>query len=691
MKRAWVLPLRFFEAALVLLTPLTAQRVSAQSATLLPELVVLSERRTGPDDGVGWDRGEIQSSSPRTIDELLSREPSFSLYRRQTALFGNPTSAGVSLRNTGATAASRTLVLLDGIPQNDPFGGWVYWGRYDAAALESIRIVPSARSTSWGNQSPAGVIQMNRRNPFETHHVMRAGGGSQGTAGASAFHQVSSADGSRSVAVSAFGMHTAGFYAVDSSQRGAVDRKLETDLGGADLRFAWLTDSGMAIEPGISYYTEERVNGTELSGNSSEALDFSLRITSADEERLSWQAIAYHQRREFESVFSSVSDDRSSETMALDQFDVPGRGTGASFTMRGAVGENWNLSGGLDGRALSGETHEDAGTFRRREAGGEQVFGGAFIAADVEVDSLTRVSAAARVDAWQFSDGRRIETSLADGSTLREDYQDDRDGIEPSASFEISRDLGDGLAARFSGGSGFRLPTLNELHRPFRVRNDIVEANPGLEAERFLSVEGGVEWQPDERVTVEAAVFHHWVSEAIANVPVTDPAEIAAIAGVLPPGGTLSMRRNVDEARVAGVEGRIDWEPVDAVGFGLSGLWSDTRFSKSAYQPLLEGKPFPQAPELRVIADAGWMIGGDLSLFAAWEYGGSQFDDALATRQIGDYHTVRIGASWRVGAAVYQARIDNLFDEEIQTGLSGDGIRTYAAPRSAWLGVELEF
>ena len=90
-------------------------------------------------------REALREAAPRTIDEMLAREPSFSLYRRQTAIFGNPTSAGVSLRNTGATAASRTLVLLDGIPQNDPFGGWVYWARYDAAALDSVRIVPSAR------------------------------------------------------------------------------------------------------------------------------------------------------------------------------------------------------------------------------------------------------------------------------------------------------------------------------------------------------------------------------------------------------------------------------------------------------------------------------------------------------------------------------------------------------------------
>jgi hypothetical protein len=32
---------------------------------------------------------------------------------------------GVSLRGIAGSAASRTLVTLDGAPLNDPFGGWV--------------------------------------------------------------------------------------------------------------------------------------------------------------------------------------------------------------------------------------------------------------------------------------------------------------------------------------------------------------------------------------------------------------------------------------------------------------------------------------------------------------------------------------------------------------------------------------
>lgn len=679
---------RKFTPLLLVIATATAQ----EDVATLPAMQVLAGRIVDPAAApvAEWTREDIRDAAPRTIDELLAREPSFSLYRNQSSMFGNPTSAGVSLRNTGATAASRTLVLLDGIPQNDPFGGWVYWARYNPALLGSVEIVPSSQSALWGNQSPAGVVRMSRRPAFGNTTYLSAGGGSQGTIQGAVFHQATNPEATLSASAAAFGLHSDGFYALDASQRGPVDDKLDIDLGGADVSFAWRPFPGLTVEPTVSCYREERGNGTEMSRNSSEALDLSLRVTSEDA-ALPWQALVWHQRREFESVFSSVAPGRATETVALDQFDVPGTGTGGAFVLRREAGDDISLELGADLRAVTGETNEDAGGFRRRVAGGDQTIAGIFAATSWRAMERTRVDASVRADAWWLRDGRRIETALSDGSLLREDRPADRDGIDPSASLGVTRELMDTLEARVSVGSGFRVPTLNELYRPFRVRDDITEANPALDPERFVSVEGGLEWKPCDEVRVGASLFHHWISDAIANVPVTDPAEIAALFGTIPPGGSGSVRRNVDEARVLGAELGAAWRPDERLSFDLRGIWTDTEFTRSTAQPLLEGKPFPQAPELRLIGSAEWRATDALTCFAGCEYGSSRYDDALAARSIPDFTSVRIGARWVHGPAVYQVRIENLFGEEIQTGLSSDGLRTYAAPRSLWAGVEWEF
>lgn len=664
----------------------------ASEVEVLPASLVLAERRIAADAGVmaEWSRADISDASPRTIDELLASEPAFSLYRRQSAVFGNPTSAGVSLRNTGATAASRSLVLLDGIPQNDPFGGWVNWARYDALTLDSARIVSSSQSALWGNLAPAGVIQFNGSSGFDERHLLKVTGGSHGGMGASTAHTMVNDERTRAVSFAAFGFHTDGFYALDESQRGAVDRRLETDFHGEELKFAWLLAPGLTLEPRVSHYVEDRCNGTELSQNSTEAYDFSLRLTSQDAVS-SWQATAWHQRREFESVFTSVSDDRSSESIALNQYDVPGLGAGAAMVRAWDANEVWSWQAGADFRWVSGETNEEVGTFRRREAGGEQLHAGVFGGGGWQIGSADRLHGSVRLDQWTMDEGRRIETSLTSGATLRDERYDDRDGWEPSASLEWTHEHAPGVDSRVALGSGFRLPTLNELYRPFRVRDDIVEANPELDAERFLNAEAGIDWKLAEEWNLGASVFHHWISDAIANVPVTDPARISELFPTLPSGGTGSLRDNVDAARVAGLEASAEWLPHESVTLAARGLWSKTEFRESSDQPLLEGKPFPQSPELRVLGDAEWRIAGGWSVFGGVEYGASQYDDALATRLMPDYHTVRVGLAWRFGAATCQLRVENLFDEQIVTGLSADGLRTQAAPRSLWASLEWEF
>src|SRR6185295_10749604 len=83
--------------------------------------------------------GQIDASGGLTVDEILRQAPGFSLFRRTVSLFANPTSQGASLRGMGASGASRAVVLLDGIPLNDPFGGWIYWNRVPRASLAGMQ------------------------------------------------------------------------------------------------------------------------------------------------------------------------------------------------------------------------------------------------------------------------------------------------------------------------------------------------------------------------------------------------------------------------------------------------------------------------------------------------------------------------------------------------------------------------
>jgi outer membrane cobalamin receptor len=72
----------------------------------------------------------------------------------------HPGSQGVSLRGIGPSGVSRTLVLLDGVPINDPFGGWVYWSRVPLGSAERIEVVEGATSNLYGNYAMGGLISV---------------------------------------------------------------------------------------------------------------------------------------------------------------------------------------------------------------------------------------------------------------------------------------------------------------------------------------------------------------------------------------------------------------------------------------------------------------------------------------------------------------------------------------------------
>src|SRR5206468_8255511 len=59
-----------------------------------------------------------------------------------------------------SSGVSRTLVLLDDVPFNDPFGGWVYWTRVPLEAADRVEVVEGAASSLYGNYAMGGVINI---------------------------------------------------------------------------------------------------------------------------------------------------------------------------------------------------------------------------------------------------------------------------------------------------------------------------------------------------------------------------------------------------------------------------------------------------------------------------------------------------------------------------------------------------
>ena len=109
------------------------------------------------------DKETIRQSPAVVADDVLRLVPTFSLFRRTSSLSAHPTAQGVSLRGIGPSGVSRSLVLIDGVPFNDPFGGWVYWTRVPLESVDRIEVVDGSSSSVYGNYAHGRRDQRHHR------------------------------------------------------------------------------------------------------------------------------------------------------------------------------------------------------------------------------------------------------------------------------------------------------------------------------------------------------------------------------------------------------------------------------------------------------------------------------------------------------------------------------------------------
>src|SRR6185295_7252119 len=156
---------------------------------------------------------EVLARAPElTLDDQLRRIPGFSLLRRSGSLSAHPTSQGVSLRGLGPSGASRTLVLFDGAPLNDPFGGWVYWDRLPLSALDSVEVSRGALSQLYGSAAMGGAVQLLPRPPGPDTLEVTARGGDRSTRDVEVFAADAAANGDWGYTLAGRLFRTDGFY-----------------------------------------------------------------------------------------------------------------------------------------------------------------------------------------------------------------------------------------------------------------------------------------------------------------------------------------------------------------------------------------------------------------------------------------------------------------------------------------------
>jgi len=328
---------------------------------------------------------------------------------------------------------------------------------------------------------------------------------------------------------------------------------------------------------------------------------------------------------------------------------------------------------------------------RNRVAGGRTLVAGAYGEATLRTGPWL-LTGGARLDGWTTGGGHRIETDRASGHVTFQDHPDDRSGTVLSGRVGVRRDLTDGLYLRAAAYSGFRPPTLNELYRPFRVGNDITEANAALKPERLYGVEGGFGGS-EGRLTWEVTGFYNRLKDAVTNVTVgAGPGTVAGFpgAGFIPAGGVLRQRRNAGAIDGYGVEANAAYVLSQAVRVHASAGYTHAEVDGGTQAPQLTGLRPAQTPRFTGTVGLDVSPIERLQLHGDLRYEGARFDDDQNSRRLAGATRVDLRADLGIGrGAGLFAAVDNVFDSRIETARTADNIVSYDMPRVFSVGLTL--
>ena len=625
----------------------TATRTDTRIGETAASVAVL-----GPED--------LKTTAAITLDDALRQVPGFSLFRRSGSRTANPTSQGVSLRGLGASGASRAIVLADGVPLNDPFGGWIYWDRVPRESVNQVEVLRGGASHLYGSSALSGVVNIITKQADSNAVSFEASYGNERTPDASLFLGGRKDNWAASLAAESF--RTDGYILVAPNERGLVDTPASSRHAVIDLKLERLFGASRRIFGGASFFGESRANGTPLQTNRTHIRQFNLGGDWQFGHAGSISARAYGGTEIFDQNFSAVSTDRKSEALTRVQ-RVPAQVLGVSAQWSRPIGSAQTLVAGFEAHQVRGASDEIGFTSGRASAlfgaGGKETTDAGYFEDVINVGSRLFINAGARIDHWRnyaaLSATRPLTTGSVTALTLFPDRTETAFSPQLSALYKLTSSL----SLTGSASRAFRAPTLNELYRSFRVGNVMTLANEQLQAERLTAGEVGARFNTaDGRTIVRGTFFWDEITRPIANVTLkTTPTLITR------------QRQNLGRTRSRGVEIEAEARLNQFWNFSAGYLFADATVIRFSANTALEGLQIPQVARHQFTFQARYANPSVVTVGFQGRASSSQFDDDQNLFRLGQYFTLDVLVSRRVTHSLEAfVAIENLFNQRYDIG-----------------------
>jgi outer membrane receptor protein involved in Fe transport len=618
------------------------------------------------------EREVIIASPSGRIEDVLRNVAGFQQFRRSDSRSSNPSAQGVTLRALGGNATSRALVLLDGVPVADPFFGYIPLSAIAPETLGLIRVTRGGGSGPFGAGALAGTIELESAEPGAGGPLL-ASAAINDRAETELSGVLTQRLGRGFATASGRWDRGQGFFTAPEAQRVPASARAAFDSWNVALRAAAPLTDTVEVQARLGVLRDARTLRFEGADSTSEGEEASIRFVGRGD--WAFDALAYVQSRDFSNIVISATR----FTPTLDQRRTPSTGVGGKFEFRPPLLEGHDIRVGADYRRADGELQEEALNAvsglvtERRHAGGATSNLGFFIEDDWQIGPLL-VNGGLRADRSSITGGffRSVNASgLPVSTVIAPDRSDWTLSWRAGASVNATRRL-DLRAAAYTG---LRLPTLNELYRPFVVFPVVTEANAALENERLEGFEVGFDWQPVNAIVLSFTAFDNEVENAIANVTIAP---------------NLRRRANLPAIAARGIEASVaaKWGTVSLDG---AFAWTDAEVRGEGASATLDGNRPAQTPEFAATLTLGWEPAAGWRVAGTLRHVSAQFEDDLEADSLAAATTIdAFLAAPLIGKWSLVARAENLTDEAIITRNQGGSI-DLGVPRTFWLGLRYGF
>jgi outer membrane receptor protein involved in Fe transport len=662
-----------------------AIQIFSQTPTPTPgvhEEVVVTANRTEtrleetPASIVSLSKEEIQTNASPVVDDVLRQTVGFSLFRRSNSRNANPTTQGASFRGIGSSGASRSLVLLEGVPLNDPFGGWILWNRVPTIAIERVEVLRGGASSLYGSSALSGAINIiPRKSADKFTFSAEVFGGLQKTLSAATFFGFKQKDWTFDFIASNF--QTKGYIAIDEAQRGLVDQfsgSKNSNLSGR-IEHDFQMIGKVFIKP--SYFGEVRSNGTGLQTNRTHLkqlvlggeINFSNPKSQIPNPKLNW--FFYGGTQVYDQMFSTVANDRNSESLNRIQ-RVPSQNLGFSSQFSATV-KNQTFLIGFETKEVRGASNEIA--FANNRATSLIGSGGREKTYSVYFQDFAKIGKIVLVGNLRFDDWRNLR-ALSATKTLSTNLTaatifPDRNEQSLSPQVSILYQLPQNFSLFASASRSFRAPSLNELYRAFRVGNVLTLANENLKAEKADNFESGVSYSK-QNIYMRGNFFWTEVSNPVSNVTLSQT-----------PSLITRQRQNIGRTRSWGmeIESESRWKDF---AFSIGYLLADSRVAEFPANQVLENLRVPQVSRHQLTFQTRYAR-NTWSFALQGRAAGKQFDDDLNTFELEPYFQLDAFASknFKENLQLFIG-IENIFNARYSVGKTP--IRTVNSPFNLRVG-----